>query len=238
VGYWTDWDYLNQILTQVMNAINPSRVIVIDPADSGTFAMKAPALFALGQRAASGFHHVKASGGDFLAALRRRFSQHMIRAVLHSGADAYTAGKGVAPDPAWLEPPTMGDSELWLLRRDLLGCAPNAPAASATAPNEPLLGMTLLQLLAAGATQEGSTWRLGGKLIRVLRTPNQILHRVEADYDGDVAPVVAPDYVVAVGAESRALPPSIARGVGSPSIARTSGGSWLSYADAVAEFGL
>ena len=60
VGYWTDWDYLNQILTQVMNAINPSRVIVVDPADSATFPGKAPALFDLGQRAANGFHHVKA----------------------------------------------------------------------------------------------------------------------------------------------------------------------------------
>ena len=85
---------------------------------------------------------------------------------------------------------------------------------------------------------DGSSWNLGGKLIRVLRTPNQILHRVEAEYDGDVAPIVAPDFIVAVGAESRALPASIARGSGARSIARTSGGSWLSYPDAVWEFGL
>jgi hypothetical protein len=238
VGYWTDWDYLNQILTEVMNAINPSRVIVIDPADSGTFPAKAPALFALGQRAANGFHHVKESGGVFLAALRRKFSQHMIRAVLHSGAGAYADDKGIAPNPAWLEPPPMDDGELWLLRRDLLGCAPNAPATSTAPPNEPLLGMTLLKLLAAGAVPDGSCWKLGGKLIRVLRAPNQILHQVEAEYDGDVAPIVAPDYVIAVGAESRALPASIARGGGTPSIARTSGGAWLSYTDAVGEFGL
>ncbi len=238
VGYWTDWDYMNQILTRVMNAINPSRVIVVDPADSATFPAKAPALFALGQRAANGFHHVKESGDVFLATLRRRFSQHIVRAVLHSGAGAYADDKGIAPDPTWLEPPVMDDSQLWLLRRDLLGCAPNAPATSPTPPNEPLLGRTLLQLRAAGAVPDGSSWNLGGKLIRVLRAPNQILHRVEALYDGDVAPIVAPDYVVAVGAESRALPASITRGGGTPSIARTSGGTWLSYADAVEEFGL
>jgi SIR2-like domain len=238
VGYWTDWDYLNQILTQVMNAITPSRVIVVDPADAATFPVKAPALFDLGQRAASGFHHVTSSGADFLAALRRKFSDHIVRAVLHSGSAAYEDDKGVAPDPTWLEPPAMDDTQSWLLRRDLLGCAPNAPATSRTPPHEPLLGMTLLRLLAAGATSDGSSWKLGGKAIRVLRTPNQILHRVEAEYDGDIAPIVAPDFVIAVGAESRALPTSIARGGGPPSIARASGGSWLSYSDAVKEFGL
>jgi hypothetical protein len=238
VGYWTDWDYLNQIITQVMNAINPSRVIVVDPADGATFPAKAPALFYLGQRAANGFHHVKLSGADFLAALRRKFSDSIVRAVLHSGAAAYAGDKGVAPDPAWLEPPAMDDTQSWLLRRDLLGCAPNAPAASRTPPQEPLLGMTLLQLRAAGAAPDGSSWRLGGKVVRVLRAPNQILHRVEAEYDGDIAPIVAPDFVIAVGAESRALPASIARGSRMRSIARTSGGSWLSYSDAVTEFGL
>jgi hypothetical protein len=202
------------------------------------YGAKAPALFDLGQRAANGFHHVKESGAVFLAALRRKFSQYIVRAVLHSGATAYTDEKGIAPDPAWLEPPAMEDGQLWLLRRDLLGCAPNAPATSPIPPNEPLLGMTLLPLRAAGAMPDGSSWNLGGKLIRVLRTPNQILHRVEAEYDGDVAPIVAPDFIVAVGAESCALPASIARGSGARSIARTSGGSWLSYPDAVWEFGL
>ena len=136
VGYWTDWDYLNQILTQAMNATNPSRVIVVDPADAATFPTKAPALFDLGQRAANGFYHVKVSGADFLMALRRKFSDYIVRAVLHSGAAAYIEEKGVAPDPAWLERPAMDDTQSWLLRRDLLGCAPNAPAVSRTPPRE------------------------------------------------------------------------------------------------------
>ena len=105
VGYWTDWDYLNQIITQVMNAINPSRVIVVDTADGATFPAKAPGLYYLGQRAANGFHHVKLSGANFLAALRRKFSDYIVRAVLHSGAVAYADHKGVAPDPASLDLP-------------------------------------------------------------------------------------------------------------------------------------
>jgi hypothetical protein len=32
VGYWTDWDYLNQVLETSLGAVSPSRVIVADPA--------------------------------------------------------------------------------------------------------------------------------------------------------------------------------------------------------------
>ena len=238
VGYWTDWDYLNLVLDQALNAVNPTRVIIVDPADSGSFATKAPALFSLGQRATNGFYHVKNSGNIFLAALRKRFSQYILRAILYSGIQEYTARTGVAPNPMWLEPPLINDDQMWLLRRDLLGCAPNAPATSSKPPNEPLLGLTLLQLQAAGASPDGANWQLGGKTIRVLRTPNQILPRVEAEYEGDVAPIVAPDYIIAVGAQARALPASIARGAAAASIARASGGIWLSYEDAVAEFAL
>ena len=96
----------------------------------------------------------------------------------------------------------------------------------------------MIELRAAGAVAVGSNWKLSGKTIRVLRTPNQFLDRVAATFERDVAPVVAPDVVVAVGAETRALPKSFARAGTSASIARGSGSIWMSYADAVREFGL
>src|SRR3546814_1205339 len=62
VGYWTDWDYLNQILEMSLGAVNPSRVIVVDSCETASFPAKAPALFALGQRASQEFCHVRSSG--------------------------------------------------------------------------------------------------------------------------------------------------------------------------------
>jgi hypothetical protein len=238
VGYWTDWDYLNAVLTTSLDTVNPSRVIVVDPADSDSFPEKAPALYALGKRASGGFLHVRESGARFLASLRREFSKSFIRQVLHGGAADFQNHKGTAPDPSWLEAPDVANDQLWLMRRDLLGCEPNAPADAPRPPNEPLVGLTMIELQAAGAVAEGANWRLGGKTIRVLRTPNQILHRIEAIFAKDVAPAVAPDIVVAVGAESQALPTSIVRSGISASIARGSGSKWMTHFDAVKELRL
>jgi hypothetical protein len=238
VGYWTDWDYLNAVLAATLNRVNPSRVIIVDPADSASFLTKAPDLYALGMRATNGFLHVRQSGAIFLEALRREFSKSFIRQVLHGGAGDFQHIKGVAPDPVWLEPPNVPNDQLWFMRRDLLGCEPNAPAELPHPRNEPLVGLTIIELRAAGAVSEGANWRLGGTTIRVLRAANQILHRMEANFAKDVAPVVAPDIVVAVGAESQTLPMSFARGGHIASIARGSGSRWMTHSDAVKELGL
>jgi hypothetical protein len=238
VGYWTDWDYLNQVLETSLGAVNLSRVIVVDPCETGSFKTKAPALFALGQRASHEFSHVRRSGDVFLDKLRVDFSRSFIRRVLRAGAASYTAHAGADPDSAWLEPASTGAEVLWRIRRDLEGRNPNEPAKARVPVDEPLLGMTLLQLQARGAVADGSYWNLGGRRVRVLRTANRPLHEVEAAFERETAPVVAPEYVIAVGAEALQLPPNIARGSGTGSIARGTTGRWLSRTDAVAELGL
>ncbi len=80
--------------------------------------------------------------------------------------------------------------------------------------------MTLLLLRAAGAVPEGSLWNLNGTRIRVLRAEGKALYRVQAEYDRDTAPLLAPDIVIAVGAEDLPLPAHLVRGVGSPTITR------------------
>lgn len=238
VGYWTDWDYLNQVLEATLGAVTPSRVVVVDPCETASFAAKASGLFALGQRAAPEFYHVRSSGDAFLDRLRVEFSKSYIRCVLHAGAMSYSQFVGVDPDNAWLEP-SLNDAEtLWRIRRDLEGRNPNEPARERLPIEEPLLGMTLLQLQARGAVAAGSYWNLGGRHVRVLRAANRPLHEVEATFARETAPIVAPEIVIAVGAESLPLPPSIARGSGTGSIARGAAGRWLSRADAVTELGL
>ncbi|MDZ7802977.1 SIR2 family protein [Thiohalophilus sp.] len=149
VGFWTDWDYLNQVLAATLGAISPSRIVVVDPSDTGTFIEKAPELFDLGDRATDIFAHVQASGSDFLDSLRRKFSQTYIRKVLYSGKDDYYADTGYEPDPGWLEPQTDDNYTLWSIRRDLEGCGPNVPATRKQPhPGETLLGLTLLKLQA------------------------------------------------------------------------------------------
>ncbi len=238
VGYWTDWDYLNQVLETSLGAVSPSRVIVIDPCETGSFEAKAPALFALGRRATQAFCHVRSSGDVFLNKLRVDFSRAFVRRILHAGSAPYSAHVGASPDDVWLEPASTDAEVLWRIRRDLEGCNPNEPAKSREPNEEPLLGMTMLQLRARGAVPDGIYWNLGGDRIRVLRSANRPLHEVEAAFARETPPVVAPEYVIAVGAEALSLLPNIARGSGSGSIARGSAGRWLTRTDAIAELGL
>lgn len=238
VGYWTDWDYLNNVLEEALGAVRPARVIVVNPSDAGDFAAKAPALYALGRRATGTFQHVRASGSDFLERLRLEFSRSFVRGVLHAGAVAYQDQAGVAPAPAWTEPADLDNEMLWRIRRDLEGRTPNQPALNRTPPEEALLGLTLLQLRAGGAVADGSYWMLRGRRVRVLRALNQPLHRVKAAFERETAPAVAPDVIIAVGAEAQMLPSNIVRGETLPTIARGDASKWMTRSDAVQELGL
>jgi hypothetical protein len=238
VGYWTDWDYLNNVLERTLGAIRPARVIVVDPADAGNFAAKARALYALGQRATTAFQHVSASGSDFLERLRLEFSKSFMRRVLHAGANAYQEQTGTPPLPPWTEPADLDNEMLWRVRRDLEGCTPDQPALDRNPPEEALLGLTLLQLRAGGAVADGSYWRLNGRRIRVLRAVNQPLHRVKAAFERETAPTIAPEIIIAVGAEAQMVPSDILRGETSPTIARGDVSQWMTRSEAVQELGL
>jgi hypothetical protein len=239
VGYWTDWDYLNDVLETSLGAVTPARVIVADPCDGADFEAKAPVLYALGQRATNTFQHVRASGADFLAALRLGFSKSFVRRVLHAGIEEFVAQTGNAPAAAWTEPPDLDNDTLWHVRRDLEGRHPNEPAKERNPPaTENLVGLTVMQLRARGAVPDGAYWQLSGRRVRVLRAPNTPLHRIQAAFDRETPPIVAPDVIIAVGAEAQGLPPHIARAATPATIARGSFGRWMTRPEAIIELNL
>ncbi len=238
VGYFTDWDYLNGVLEQTLGEVRPARVLVVDPSDGSSLETKAPSLYTLGKRASSAFEHVQMSGADFLDRLRLEFSRAFARRVMWGGVRAFEASKMSAVDPAWAEPVTPDSMTAWQIRRDLEGCRPNRPATAKAPADEPTLGLTILQLRARGATPEGPYWLIDGRRVRIIRTPNQLLHQVEEAYARERPSVVAPDVTIAVGAEASSLPPHIVRGSGRGTIVRSSVGRWMTRAEAVAEFNL
>jgi hypothetical protein len=238
IGYFTDWDYLNEALEQTLGAVRPARVTIVDPSPGATLAAKAPVLHALGGRSRISFSHVRISGADFLERLRLEFSRAFVRRVLHAGREAYKDQTGAAPDPAWLEPPAIGVDDLWHVRRDLEGRSPTQPARDRAPPEEPVLGLMLLELRAKGATADGPYWLLSGCRIRILRTPNQLLHMVQAAFARETPPVIAPDVIIAVGAVPSGLSSHIVRGGTVSTIARGTAGRWLTHPDALLELGL
>ena len=113
VGYATDWDYLNQVLREVLGAVAPALVIIVNLSDGVALAAKAPQLVALGGRASLRFLHVSASADEFLDSLRRAFSRSFVRQVLHCGRLEFEDKKGAPPDPTWLEPPDLTSDAYW-----------------------------------------------------------------------------------------------------------------------------
>lgn len=238
VGYSTDWAYLNAILQSTLGHVTPCRVIVVNLAESAVFVERAAELYALGERATVRFGYVTASAADFLAAVRERFSKTFIRGVLHSGISEYTARAGAAPQAAWTEPVSTDNQTLWQIRRDLEGCVPTQPASLKAPPPGNLVGLTLIQLRAAGATPDGQFWALNEQRIRLIRANDKYLHRVQAEFERELAPTVAPDIVIAVGAESQQLPANIAREGTTATIARGTKGRWFTRQEAEQELHL
>lgn len=238
VGYFTDWDYLNGVLEKTLGAVTPARVVVVNPDEGAQLAGKAPSLFALGGRARVDFFHVRSFGDAFLDSLRRRFSTSFYRRVILAGAQAYEDVTGAPPDLAWAETSIADSDTLWRIRRDLEGCTPNRPALKRTPPDDPALGLTILQLRSKGAVEEGPCWVINGRRVRLLRTPNQMLHQVQAAYARETPPIVVAEITVAVGAEAVPLLSHVVRGRSSPSIARGTAGTWLTRQDAVRELAL
>jgi hypothetical protein len=237
VGFWSDWEYLNSVLELSLGTVMPSKVIVVDPCETAALVTKAPALYAIGERS-NEFCHVRTFGDRFLERLRVDFSRTFVRRTLGKSRTAYHDLVGADPDPLWLEPTSMDAETLWRIRRDLEGCNPNAPARLLEPLEESLLGLTILQMRSHGAVADGCYWNLGGQRIRVLRAANKALQEVEALFSREVAPAIAPDITIAVGAESMALPASVARGSAGGSIARGPAGRWLSRTQAATELGL
>lgn len=231
LGYSTDWDYLNQVIEKTLGAVAPASVIVVNPSDPADFEASAPELAALAARATKGSYYVPVSGSTFLDRLRLEFSKAFVRRAIAQGVAEFTMlNGGAAPAGGYVDPPDETNEALWWMRRDLLGCKPNKPARQPEPYNEPAVGLTILQIRDAGGVASGPFWDVGGRLVRVLRTPNEFLHSLESIYRKDMPPVAAPDVVVAVGAEFVHLLPDLVRNPDG-SIARGAGPRWMTRPD-------
>ncbi len=235
IGYSTDWTYLNAVLEKALGAVNPARILIVDPVVSADYVAKAPFLSALGDGCVNGSFHLQASGAEFLGRLREEYSRSFVRQAFMYGRATYGDLYGVAPTDDLLDPPQITNQEFWQTRRDLLGCEPFKPIVSSRPHAEPLVGLTILQLRRLGAVADGSYWLLDGNRFRVIRAANEALHKVEGRYAREAAPAVAPDVIIAVGAQDMGLPANVARAP-TGSIARGASSRWITRDDAQQEF--
>src|SRR5262249_16878904 len=59
VGFWTDWNYLNDVLAKSFTVASARAVTVIDPLATADLQVKAPALWSRLTSLSAEFHHVQ-----------------------------------------------------------------------------------------------------------------------------------------------------------------------------------
>jgi len=238
VGFWSDWDYLNEIVGSALQGLSPLSVTVVDLSGAADLEQKAPDLWALAHQPQVTFTHVQESGADALDELRRAFSENYLRQVLAAGRAAFEAATGAACDPAWLNVAGLDSESLYEWRRDAEGVPSGSPATTNRPRNGEALGYFHLLLRRAGAVQQSQGYEFAGRRVRVINGSESILSSLAARFIEAPAASSA-DAFVAVGAVDLGLPADVVRPGTPGSVVRpAAGGEWFTVERAQAELGI
>jgi hypothetical protein len=238
VGFWSDWDYLNRVLGDAVQGLDPLSVTVIDPSPTAALQTKAPGLWALAHQPQVTFSHIQESGADALDELRRAFSENYARQVLAAGKTVFVAKTGVACDPAWLTVVGLDGEALYNWRRDAEGVPAGKPAMAKSPQNVDLLGYFHLLLRSAGAVQQPQGYTFAGQSIRVVNGAGSDLSIVAKRFiEAPAAPTA--DIFVAAGSIDLGLPSHLVRPGTAGSVVRPgASGKWLTIEQAHVELGI
>ena len=229
VGFWTDWDYLNDVLSDALAGSEPRTVVLVDPADHNALREKAPQLWNWANQPANEFFHVRERSDTFLDELRAAYSRGFIRQVLEGGAPVF-ARLFQRQEPVEVDlPDILASNDLYSLRKDLCGCSSTRPAGLRR-PDDAMymVGAYVVAVLAAGGTVEGVYFSLHGRAVRVINCANRLLSSVQADFANDLGTARNCDAVVCVGALDDGVPGDLVRGQESRTIVRQGwDGEWM-----------
>lgn len=226
VGFWSDWDYLNQIIGGALAGLDPLSVTVVDLSAAEDLERKAPDLWAIAHAGHVQFTHVQESGADVLDDLRRAFSENYLRKILAAGRELLEAETGTQCDAGLLAVAGLDCEALYHWRRDAEGVPIGQPAVERRPKDGDLLGYFHLLLRHAGAAQDSMGYVYAGLRIRVVNGGGHDLNRLARRFAEP--PAVPPANVfVAVGASDLGLPAHVLRSGTPGSVVRPgSVGTW------------
>jgi hypothetical protein len=210
IGFWSDWEYLNQVIGSALKDVAPLSVTVVDLSAADQLEQKAPDLWALAHEPHVTFTHVQESGANVLDELRSAFSTNYLRKIFAVGRAAFEAETGVACDPAWLHVAEFDSEALYGWRQDAEGVPSGSPACRKRPENWEVLGYFHLLLRQAGAEQCEKGYRMNGRTIRVVNGGSAVLSTLRARFI-EAPTTITADVVVAVGATDLGLPGNFIR---------------------------
>lgn len=238
VGFWSDWGYLNHVVSSALGGIHPHSVTVIDLSTTDELETKAPGLWSIANRAGVRFEHIRESGADVLDELRKAFSENYLRQMVAAGCNAFTEATGVVCDPSWFNVDGLGSEALYGWRRDAEGVPRSKPATEIRPSNTEAVGYFHLLLRRAGAVPVSGGYSYADQLIRVVNAAGHVLSSIAQQFV-EAPSIESEDLVVAVGAIDLGLPANVVRSGHQGSVVRPATvAKWLTTERAKEELGI
>jgi NAD-dependent SIR2 family protein deacetylase len=240
VGYWTDRDYLKDVLVAAVSHLTPMSVLIVDPEDSDKLKQKAPQLWTWAESASQGVSHLQVSGSDFLNSLRSRYSQLFLKKVFENGRQQCSTVAQGKPVGA-IDLAAFDVDQLYEMRRRVTGALPSRPVRSRREDSSMSLPASLmLRLVGLGGVFNGPDIDLNGRSIRVLSTPSIPISQARAEIGELSFPQDGELLTVCAGAfDDGGVPSNLVREGTTSSVVRPSAsGEYITYEGAVAQFGL
>ena len=238
VGFWTDWEYLNQIIDSAFERLEPRSLTVIDSSDTDHLQHKAPRLWDLARAENVAFSHVQESAADALDELRQSFSENYLRQVIAAGQTKFQQEADVDCDADWLQIAGFDSETLYHWRRDAEGVPGGAPVTKRRPENTEVLGFFHILLRQAGAQQTDNGYEMAGRTIRVINAGGEFLDSVRTRFI-EAPAVWSADVIVAVGAVDSGTPGNIVRrGRVDDFIRPVPGGEWYDMSSAREELNI
>lgn len=209
-GFWTDWSYLNRVLMECINQIQPGRILVIDPEGEERLATKAPELARWANQHPGGVEYIKDSADDAFNAIRKEYSKRFIFAAFHL-AIRNLGDIGATSDElkTWVDSLDLTSA---VDARDDIAVSGGVGVVEKRRPDAPMgsVAKFIAILINREAEYRNGLFVLpSSEALKVLNGIGFNLGRVAANYASNLSPAASPDYIVCVGSDRAPVPDEI-----------------------------
>lgn len=237
VGFWSDWEYLRDILIRILPTGEAQHVYLVDPAPDDALEAKAPELWAWAHRPEIALHRIAESGATVLDELRATWSRAFLRRAQDESTNTYRHLFGGDPSTPPHGHAGLSTEKLYALRRDLTGTPRGEPVRPRSPTDFDRVAVAIhRRLMEHGATYDSHVHTFGANRFRVVSARGQVLGEIRARYASEAPDAGQPTTVVCAGALQDLSPPDLVRGSQQPSIVRAgSTATWKTHDALVAE---
>lgn len=237
VGYWSDWDYLNEVLTAALKDVAPACIILVNLDEEAELATKANDLWNALHKENVAFTYMQCSGADFLDELRVIYSAAYVRKAIEMGKATYEHGGQVAkPIPVTQ---STNSETLYAIRRDAEGVPRSRAAEKKWPEHTQMFGVAHYLLNENGAIAQGADYQLGDESVRVINGAGREVAALKEQFAVEPASLQMQEIVVCAGASEFEVPANIVReGRAGDLVRPAAGGLWLTLEKAREHFNI